>query len=410
MKLKVNRNLIVAFVFIGFIFSILMGSTLKLYIKWYINLENNKITYSKYLDNDYSLGNKSKAAILTAEKIFNDGIVQRNELINIFGLVQKVTGNLKVYDGVSASHDVIRLNNGKITFVVSEKYDLSKQLESMITLKEQLEICDVDFLFVQLPYKINKYDKQLPLGIDDFSNENADVFISSLNKENISTFDLRDEIVEDKLDHYSLFFKTDHHWKPETGLWASAKICEELNRDYGFKIDLSLLDKDKFISNIYTDYFLGSEGKRVGKYYAGVDDFTVLLPKYDTDMSSEVLDRDASKVNISGTFEDVMIFDKHLGKVNYFGKNPYAAYMGGDFPLSVIRNNKLADKKILLLRDSHSCVFSPFFSLAACNELHIIDPRYYKGSISDYIDMIQPDMILMLYDPTSVANTAFFRF
>ncbi len=60
------------------------------------------------------------------------------------------------------------------------------------------------------------------------------------------------------------------------------EIGAVMNSDYGFTLDLSRLDQENFYLNKNPKKFLGSWGKRVGPLYAGVDDFDILIPKYET--------------------------------------------------------------------------------------------------------------------------------
>jgi len=402
--------LIVAVVFVAFVFAALAGSMMRLYVNWDISLPDNKKIYSGYLKENYSFGSKTKAAISTVNKVWNDGIVFKNEMINIFGLFQKIVGSRYVYDSAAPDLDVVKLDNGALTFIWPKVQNVKEKAEKISELNTCLKKRNINLLYIQAPYKINRSDKKLPAGVYDYTNENSDKMLSKLKERGVPTFDLREEIVKDGLDYDSLFFRTDHHWTPETGLWATSAICGRLNNDYGFKIDMSLLDKSNFSKNMYKNFFLGSVGKRVGKYYGGMDDFGLVLPKYKTDFSCSYYIPGKKNLTKSGSFKDAQVFMEELSKKDKFLLNAYGAYSGGDYALSVCINNKISGKRILLLRDSYSCVISPFLSLAACKELYAVDPRLFKGSIKDYIIELRPDIVLMLYNPGALADPVFFNF
>ena len=68
--------------------------------------------------------------------------------------------------------------------------------------------------------------------------------------------------------------------------------------------------------------------------------------------------------------------------------------------MQIIRNNLIPEgKKILILRNSFSCVITPFLALQA-GELHIIDDRegdYPSGekvNIENYIVTEKPDYVI----------------
>ena len=49
--------------------------------------------------------------------------------------------------------------------------------------------------------------------------------------------------------------------------------------------DEEALDIKNYEVNTYRNWFLGSIGKRVGIYYAGIDDIDLIYPKFDTLLS-----------------------------------------------------------------------------------------------------------------------------
>ncbi len=408
MKMKLNKNAAVAVLFLYFVFVVMVGTCYTIYgeKEQYIN------AYSDCLGKGTGTLAKTKAVALTAYNAvlnMNDKTFASVSFINIYGLSQKVAGNRCVYEQEGAVSKVVKLDDGSITFVMDKENNLPQKAEKISDFNKKLKSQGLDLLYVQLPFKINKFEKGLPTGVEDYSNENADVILAGLDDRGVETFDLREEIAKEFSDYPPLFFKTDHHWKPETGLWAANKIAGKLNSDFGFSIDTSLLEKDRFAVTTYKEQFLGSMGKRVGIYYAGTDDFSLILPRYQTDMSCDYSRSNGMTFERSGSFEDTWIFRDNLKK-DYFKTNTYVTYSGGDFPLLTFRNNLIEGKKILVLRDSYSCVVTPFLSLVACAEMHVIDPRMYQGSIADYVEAFQPDAVLLLYNPGAFKEDVFFKF
>ncbi len=407
MKSKINRHMAVAALFLCFVF-VMSGGTL---VNIYREREMIAGLYSEYLGTGTDAMAKSKSVVLTAYESLagvNDNLFRKNDFINLYGLTQRVAGNRCVLDK-SAQYKVVKLRNGSLAYVEAKGENISEKAARLSDFSKHLQSNGIPLLYAQLPFKINKDNKTLPPGIADYANENADQMLAVLNSRGVDTVDLRDEIVADKLDYPTLFFKTDHHWTPETGLWAAKKIAEKLNNGYGFNIDLPMLDKSRFQVIIYEDMFLGSMGKRVGQYYAGTDDFSLFLPRVETDMRCVYIRVNGAVFERSGSFEDTWIFPQNLKK-DYFNLNTYATYTGADYPLLEIRNNLTAGKKILVLRDSFAGVLVPFLSLAAGGELHAIDPRYFKGSITDYVEKFKPDLVLVLYNPGVLKEMSFFTY
>ena len=96
-----------------------------------------------------------------------------------------------------------------------EEINVDELSKSIIRFSRFLKNENIPFLYVQAPYKICKYDEKLS-GVFDFSNQNADAVLENLKLNNVDILDLRDVIHAQNKNHYDLFFRTDHHWEPET--------------------------------------------------------------------------------------------------------------------------------------------------------------------------------------------------
>ena len=332
-----------------------------------------------------------------------------------YGLTQRIFGNRYIYDA-NSNFDTVRMNNDHLTTALPKLTDerLSEITGGIADFSDFLSKENIGFLYVQLPFKICPYDKELPVGVEDYSNENTDRVLSALRSYSINTFDIREQIERDGLDWYSLFFRTDHHWLPSTALWASRQLCAVLNAEYGFRINTSLLDDNRFSKTTYRNIFLGSLGKRVGRFYAGVDDFTLILPKYNTNMVysyHDMYDGDLSgkKTVRKGTFENSCV-DRSFLFDDLMVSGTYSTYSIGNYPETITINKEIANGKILLIRDSFSGTAAPFLSLAACRELYTLDLRYYDGSVAAYVQKLRPDIVIVMLNPSVFPSFNEYRF
>lgn len=366
-----------------------------------------KAKYSALLDGDVSFGSKVEsflpAIIETAEEA-SEEVPLKNSFIELHGLTQRVMGNRYVYDADS-TNNVAKLSDGCLASCSSKPSGIEKNIESaMMSFTEFLESRDIPGMYVQLPYSADVDDPRIPAGVENYVNEDADRVVELFREFGWNTYDLRDEMRNSGREWSSFFFKTDHHWTPQTALWAGKKICEKLNADYGFGIDAEILSEDNFNKTLYEDWFLGSRGKRVGKYYTGVDDYTLLEPKFETDMEHYILRKTGTKgdreIYKSGTFSETMLFRNHLDERDYYRLNVHNTYSGGNYPLTIMLNKKLGGGKILIIRDSFSNPLAPFLSLAACRELYTLDVRYEGLPMlpTEYIDQIKPDLVILAFN------------
>lgn len=351
-----------------------------------------------------TLPDKLSAAVAGAEGAVNKAVSRRTGLITLYGGFQRLIG-CEIVQDASQENNVARLKNGKLNFIArdAERGDPSQNAAILNGFAAYAKTLDIPTLFVLAPQKISKYADQKPAGAVEFGNENSDRFLSLLTRD-VDTLDLREAFRDSG--HDACFFNTDHHWTPEGAFLGFQQIAARLESGYNFPIDSKVPDRARYETTLYPALFLGSQGKRVGPWYAGKDDFNLLLPREATDgYTFEIPHKGVTR---SGSFEDAFLFREMLDGGSPYTANPYAAYTGGDYPLSIAKNqNSPGGKKILLLRQSFSCALAPFLS-RACSQLDIIDPRYYEGSIREYAAGARPDLILIVYAASDTCNEALF--
>lgn len=345
--------------------------------------------------------NTGKLNISFIEDTYSEEFIGKYEFISANGAFHRLIGARVV-------NDRYRMDNGYLTSI-SDKFDLDWHMENTVSFRDALQERDIPFVYVNTPYKIHKTDKQLPAGVEDYSNENTDFALSYLRKHNIPVLDLRECIASEGLDHYSMFYKTDHHWTAEAGFWATGKVTDFLaQQDSSFAVEESLLDASNFNFDVYEDVFLGSAGIRVGEIYAGLDDMTVISPKFDTRFTFTVESED---IHREGSFADTFLFMDLLTTDNMLQSDSYALYCRGCHDLLKIQNygTGYAPKKILMLIDSFSNVVIPFMSLGY-EQTHVIDLRKFEGDLMAYVDDYDPDAVVILYNPGAYGERSMFSF
>ena len=203
---------------------------------------------------------------------------------------------------------------------------------------------------------------------------------------------------------------TDHHWKPQTGFWAYTKILSVLEESGAMaSMDSFRTDSSQFDFVTYPNTFLGSSGKRTGICYAGVDDAIFIQPKFDTEITLSIPDRE---LELSGRYEDVCYnTDDPLNPddPDYFQFNAYGLYGWGDNGLNQWRNkNAPVDTNVLLIGDSFGNIPFSLMSLyfSSCDEL---DMRYYSGDFQAHFREYQPDIVILEATPDQVVaeNTCY---
>lgn len=321
--------------------------------------------------------------------------VFQNSFIDIYGITQKMLNNNYIHDAIP-SLSVVKQKDGMTTFI-NDEFDPSEYADNLLALNETLKDKNIPILYLQAPYKIDEKNSKMPVSIHDYSNQNTNQFLEIIKeKDNIEIIDFRDYFKEKELK--DIFYKTDHHWKSETGFKAFQKIANVLNENYNFEIPKKVTDKKNYNYKTYEKIFLGSSARRVGRFYIGLDDFTLITPKFKTDFKFHVIDDNSVK---TGNFKTALIDFTKINRQDVYGINSFTSYMGSDWTESVIYNNKTnSNKKILIVKDSFHFVVSPFLATGV-KEIHMVDLRYIKNkTLIDKIDEVNPDILMFLYNPS----------
>ncbi|MBR5537655.1 MAG: hypothetical protein IKU58_07115 [Clostridia bacterium] len=311
----------------------------------------------------------------------------KGKLIDLYSLWYRATDTREV---VKEDATVVRLDNDFLAFQpkIADGDTLSEMADACARLKDVTDGLEIPLLYVMAPNKMSlSQDGDNPVA------DNLDEFAALLELRSIPVLDLRDSMAAQGLTMESAYFHTDHHWLPETGLWAAGEIAGALG------LDTDLLEPENYTVTGYDDLFLGSEGKKVGRYFTplGLDDFSVITPNFDTCLT--VNDYTGNR---TGAFTETLLVQKNLHTEDPYLANPYVVYTGGDYPLQKVENHRSDQgERILVIRDSYACAVTPFLSLAA-DEVRTVDVRYWAGtqeadSILEYVRVWQPDKVVVLY-------------
>lgn len=348
---------------------------------------------------------KSESKYLTAVNKFKDSIDYyttkllpgRMKYVEANALFSKTVG-MKT---VSGSDSVAVMKNGYLTFENNLSTDGLKQTESVVWFSDIMKEKGIDFLYVQYPTKVHEGDGMLPDGVVDNSNILADNLIYFLERDGVNCFDIRTELEKKDNDWYSNFFVTDHHWKPETGVWASGQIAKRLNSDFGYSLNTDIGDLKNYNTDVYKKYFLGAQGRIATLSYVDPEDISIIYPKGKTNMTVQYNEGEEN----TGSFEDVIFNREYLNNTDFYNYSAYSAYLNGNKALTKITNNDCKNgKKILIIGDSYNKCVAPYLA-ETFEQTVLLDRRYFGGSILNYIDKMQPDVVVIAYTPTIIGQT-----
>ena len=319
--------------------------------------------------------------------------------VNINGLYQGIMQRDYVYD-VDPANDTVRTAHGQLissSSAVSEE-KMAESVAALSASSEWLEERGIPLIYMQAPSKTSFSPEEAMPGLRNNTYEKTVAFLEMLDKAGIEYIDTREWMDDTKEEG---FYATDHHWTTETCLDMALKLGEYLNEKHGLDISRSMLDADSYSSVTYKDAFLGAEGRRTGRYYIGLDDFTVISPEFDTDFHIEIESRETGHSERDGSFSEAVMVPGKDTEHYSFDDSAYYKYWGGDYGRVEVTNKRITDgSSAVIIKDSYGIPVSAFLT-NMFGTLNIIDVRYYEGdqSLKEIIEEADPDIVLYIYGP-----------
>ena len=281
-----KKDLIVTVLFVAFITAVFLGTvfTNARVIAWNV-IKNNE----RYITED-TINSKVRSYVTAYENSFNDNIFVKDECVDFFGLLQKAMGKrviptngftgtiVKGSDNKLYTTNSVTVNDSRRVY---SDEDIKKYADSLIKLNSQLSEINTELLYVQAPQKYYSGVKT-PISINS---ENTDKMVDKMLQlidGKVNYIDFNRIIDENNIDRNDVFFKTDHHWTTESAFLCYQSICNYANEHFSLSIDPYLFDRRNWEFNVIKNSYLGSTGVRVGRFYVGKDDFTMITPKFNT--------------------------------------------------------------------------------------------------------------------------------
>jgi hypothetical protein len=328
--------------------------------------------------------------------------------IESYGFMQKL-----LFKEEENNFEVIQDTDGKLhyAFFAEEANEVSSIVRTVNILNWKLIPSKADLVVLMPPDKVIEGYTQFSEGLPySYSNETADNFLLKLEESGISTFDFRDKLNTSKLDKSKIFFNTDHHWTVESGFWAFTELVNYLE-DRGYQLDPENFYTDASNYNFitYPESYIGSMGRKTGVLYGGVDDFTLIYPKFKTEYNYTAVSPGVN-IETSGRFEDALLNGYAFNLKDYdsiMNADKYFSYLYGNQAfVSIVNQNNPDGIKVLMIKDSMSVPMASFLSTVV-KEIVLIDPRYYKEDIAQYAHEEKFDLVLVSIYPPNLTDEFF---
>ena len=185
-------------------------------------------------------------------------------------------------------------------------------------------------------------------------------------------------------DHISeyIYFNTDHHWSGLGAYYAYTAFCEQTGQTA-----LKLSDCTQHTITDFEGTLYDSELN-----YSKDTVYWWQFP-YDT----HAMRQDSAGESL---YRTTVFYEQEDS-----GPYSYGVFIWGDAPLFVCYNDELNNgKKIAVVKESYGNAFAPFLT-ANYEEVHVIDFRYFEGSLKQYMKDNGIDEVIFVNNVMS-ANTA----
>lgn len=178
-----------------------------------------------------------------------------------------------------------------------------------------------------------------------------------------------------------IFYKTDHHWTAKGAYYAYVTIIDLFHH--------SPKSINNFKLELLSDEFYGTSYSKSGFFFAPSD--IIYAPAIDSNRyKTTIVDTD---LTFDGLYDT-----SYLSK-----KDKYSTFLSGNNAHVKIIDTQNQDKEtLLLIKDSFSHSLAPY--LIEHYNLELIDPRYYIGSIEEYIIENDIKNVLFIFGLDTLAS------
>ncbi|NCB52302.1 MAG: hypothetical protein EOM54_10525 [Clostridia bacterium] len=243
--------------------------------------------------------------------------------------------------------------------------------DNMAALNDLSENAGVPVFFALVPDKSEILAGMLPNNAPNESEK--DVIDYCYSRSGAETIDILSPLAEHAGEY--IFYRTDHHWTSLGAYYGYTAIADAMS------LPVNALSRYS-VENVSSDFF-GTMWSSSGFSWVGPDSMDIFVsPPEDISITNY-----PEGEPVAGTLYDYDFLDK---------KDKYSFFLGGNTPLQKIKTGIEDAPSLLIVRDSYADSLVPFL-LDDFSEIHLIDLRYYRAGLNDYITNNDIDEVLVIY-------------
>ena len=183
-----------------------------------------------------------------------------------------------------------------------------------------------------------------------------------------------------------IYYRTDHHWTSLGAYYGYAALAEAMG--------LEANELDSYSPQVVSEEFYGTVYSSSGVRWVEPDSIEIFVPAEGISVTNYP----------KGQPVEGVVYDMSKLEV----KDKYAMFFGGNTPMLEIDTGAEGKPRLLVLRDSYSDSELPFL-FDDFSHITVLDLRYYKMSIAEFIESNDIDTVLVNYsvDNFSTDTTVF---
>lgn len=368
-----KSNLLILFIFLGSIFT--MG-ILNIITpdKSYSEMENRMLQkFPKISWNNIKSGRFSEQF----ERYISDQFVFKDFLVSIKSDIEKA----------SLKGENNNIYFGEEQYLMEHYKKPGEEIDDIIRgINTFGEKNNISTSLMLIPNSVKIYEDKLPELASPYDQLKVIDYVRSQLNNDVDFIDVYNILSQHKEEE--IYFRTDHHWTMRGAYYAYTEAAK--------KLGIEPYSLDEFVSEKVTDEFYGTYYSKANDRSVSADTIEIFKPKFDVEYSI--------RYELGNEEKDSLYEYSHLDK-----KDKYSVFLDGNHSMVRIKTSVNNGKKLLVIKDSYSHCFIPFLA-NHYEEVHILDLRYYKKDVYEYINNNDITQSLFIYnvgtfeDNFSVAN------
>ena len=204
---------------------------------------------------------------------------------------------------------------------------------------------------------------------------------------NVKSVALYDALMAHRTEY--VYFRTDHHWTATGAYYAYEQFCKAKGITPTPLSSYTVDEYDGFLGTFYRDSNQNAE-------MAANPDKVVAYHPLSTEATLDYVD------NNGQTLRGKIIYDESDAPASL----KYGTFITGDNSYSVITNPDVTDgSSCVVVKESFGNAFVPFLT-DHYQTIHVIDYRYWKGSLSQFVTDNNVQDVLFVNNLSAIRSTA----